>query len=75
VARAVSASVKCSVCGSDRFIASEYKMDGGKAPALECVRCHALNLDEAAASSDEERDCVRLAVAARAASSVGERPS
>ncbi len=34
---------------------------------MECVDCHALVLDESVATSEQERDSVRLAVAARAA--------
>jgi hypothetical protein len=60
--------MQCSVCGGEHFVAARYKMDGVYAPALECARCHALNLDEAAARSVEDLDSVRMAVAARAAS-------
>jgi hypothetical protein len=63
---AVSSIMQCNVCGGERFTKSEYQMDPGPAPALECLHCHALNLDEEAARSEEERDSVRLAVAARA---------
>jgi hypothetical protein len=59
--------MKCTVCGGDRFVNSEYQMDTGSAPALECVSCGALNLDESAAQSEEDRASVRLAVAVRAA--------
>jgi hypothetical protein len=34
---------------------------------MECADCHALVLDESVATSEQERDSVRLAVAARAA--------
>jgi hypothetical protein len=64
--------MQCSVCRGERFIESEYKMDGVQAPALECTRCHALNLDETVARSKADIDSVRLAVAARAASSCGD---
>ena len=60
--------MKCSVCGGDQFVASQYKMESGFAPALECTRCRALNLDEAVAHSKQDLDSVRMAVAARAAS-------
>lgn len=59
--------MRCSVCQGESFIASEYILDDRRAPAVECTRCHALDLDEAMARSQEERDSVRLAVAARAA--------
>jgi hypothetical protein len=58
----------CHVCGGDRFSHVEYTAaDDVRAPAFECVRCHAIGLDEAAARSEEERESVRLAKAARAA--------
>jgi hypothetical protein len=60
--------MKCSVCGGDQFVVTQYKMDGGQAPALECTRCHALTLDEAVARTKEDLESVRTAVAARAAS-------
>lgn len=60
--------MQCSVCRGEQFVATEYKMDGAAAPALECVRCRALNLDETVARSKEDLDSVRMAVAARAAS-------
>ncbi len=62
--------MQCSVCRGDQFVASEYKMEGVQAPALECKRCRALNLDESVARSKEDLDSVRMAVAARAASIV-----
>jgi hypothetical protein len=40
-------------------------MTDGSAPALECLKCRALCLDESAAESEQERESVRLAVAAR----------
>ena len=49
---------------------SEYRTDSVRAPARECAVCHALVLDEEAATSQEERDSVRVAAAARAACSV-----
>lgn len=49
---------------------SEYRTGSVRAPARECAICHALVLDEQAATSEEERDSVRLAAAARAACSV-----
>ena len=66
--RAVRTDMQCSVCRGEHFVASQYKLDGAYAPALECTRCHALNLDEAVARSKEDLDSVRMAVAARAAS-------
>ncbi len=48
-------------------MASEYCAGSVRAPAMECAHCHALLLDEAAATSEQERESVRMAVAARAA--------
>ena len=62
--------MRCLICGGDVFILSEYRTDTVRAPARECAICHALVLDEEAATSEEERDSVRLAAAARAACSV-----
>lgn len=62
----------CDICGGDTFIAAEYRAEGVVAPARECARCKALVLDEGVATSEEERDSVRLAAAARAARSVGD---
>jgi hypothetical protein len=64
--------MRCQICGGDVFVPSEYWTDGVRAPAKECASCHALALDEGAATSDEERDSVRLAAAARAAYCAGE---
>jgi ribosomal protein S27AE len=58
--------MSCPNCGSGVFVASEYKMQYRRAPALECATCHILHLDEEAVASKEDRDSVRLAVAARA---------
>ncbi len=55
----------CKVCGSDQLIETEYETGSLRAPALECVKCHALNLDERAAKSERDLDSVRRAVAAR----------
>jgi hypothetical protein len=66
--------MQCSVCRGASFVASEYKMEGVMAPALECTYCHALNLDETVARSQEDLDSVRMAVAARAASSCHDGP-
>jgi hypothetical protein len=62
----------CNICGGENFTVSEYCTDGVRAPARECATCHALVLDEEAASSEAERDSVRLAVAARAVYCTGE---
>jgi hypothetical protein len=61
--------MRCNICGGDRFNTAEYRADGVVAPAKECATCRALILDEEAAA-EEDRDSVRLAVAARAAHSV-----
>ena len=55
----------CALCGATQFVAAEYKLDSGWAPALQCANCGALELDEALARSEEERESVRLAKAAR----------
>jgi hypothetical protein len=59
--------MRCLVCGSDDLKRAEYKTGDVRAPAFECGRCHAIHLDEVAASSDEDRESVRRAVAARQA--------
>jgi hypothetical protein len=56
----------CTTCGGVRFDRSEYRTGEVNAPAFECIECHTLNLDESAANSDEERESVRQAKAARA---------
>jgi predicted nucleic-acid-binding Zn-ribbon protein len=55
----------CTVCGGNRFARDEYRMDSGTAPALRCIKCGTLNLDESAAESERGRSSVRLAIAAR----------
>jgi hypothetical protein len=63
-----SSTVRCSVCASGSFDATQYRLDdGGTVPALHCVACRALILDENAADSDEERASVRFAIAQRQA--------
>jgi hypothetical protein len=64
--------MRCHICGGKAFTSSEYCTNGVRAPAKECASCLALVLDERAATSDEERDSVRWAVAARAAYCAGE---
>jgi hypothetical protein len=59
--------MRCSVCGKERFVTKKYRMDAGEAPALECLNCGTLNLDESAARHERDRSSVRLAIAARAA--------
>ncbi len=59
--------MRCCVCGRDRFITKPYRMESGEAPALECLHCGALNLDESIGQSERDRSSVRLAIAARAA--------
>ncbi len=56
----------CEVCGYGHFVAAEYATQVGRAPALECARCGALNLDENAASNDAELASVRFAALTRA---------
>jgi hypothetical protein len=56
----------CNVCGCQDFVAAEYAYEAGRVPAIECADCRALVLHEDAASDDEERDSVKLAIAARA---------
>lgn len=57
----------CANCGCDTFIPSEYRLPAGGARALECTRCRTLVLDESAATSEDERQMVRHAMAVRAA--------
>ncbi len=45
---------------------TDFQRPAGPAPAFECTHCHALNVDEAVARSDDERRSVRIAVAQRA---------
>jgi hypothetical protein len=59
--------MNCKICSGVRFLVSEYKVGTVRAPALECARCHALDLDESLVDTREARDLVRLAQAARAA--------
>ncbi len=59
----------CTVCFGQSFVAIEYvTKESVRAPALRCLRCEAIHLDEAVARSDEERESVRLAKAERASS-------
>ena len=53
----------CEVCGWDRFERAEYASEVGTAPAFECVRCGAIALSEDAATTEEERTSVRVAIA------------
>ncbi len=65
----------CTVCFGQSFVAIEYvTKESVRAPALRCLRCDAIHLDEAVARSNEERESVRLAKAERAASS-GQMPA
>ncbi len=57
--------MQCKVCGFDRLREAEYKTGELRAPALECERCHALNLDERVAKSERDLDSVRKALVAR----------
>ncbi len=63
--------MRCTVCGGTRFVATEYNTGDGRtrvpAPALECVKCLAIVLEEGVARSDEERESVKMAIAMRAA--------
>jgi hypothetical protein len=59
--------MRCKVCGHDEMVPTEYRSAEISAPALECVRCQAINLDERAAKSEKDLDSVRKAVAARRA--------
>ncbi len=65
-------TMRCDVCGSESLTATEYCAGSVRAPAMECTRCHAIVLDEAVATSDQERDSVRMAVAVRAAQCAAE---
>jgi hypothetical protein len=62
----MSGPAPCEVCGGTEFVPAEYTSEAGRAPALECIRCRALNLDESAAHDEKERDSVKLAKAVRA---------
>jgi hypothetical protein len=59
----------CNVCGSRAFKVTEYRSGGNaacRAPAFECRACGAISLGEEAATSDEERESVKMAIAMRA---------
>jgi hypothetical protein len=65
---AVQGVLCCTVCGGHGFVAVEYvTKEAIRAPALKCLLCNAIHLDEAVARSSEERESVRLAKAERAA--------
>jgi hypothetical protein len=64
---AVHPGVRCTICGHTELREIEYKAGGVRAPALECRRCRAINLDERAGSSDEGRESIRQAMAVRQA--------
>ncbi len=57
--------MQCEVCGWDDFVEAEYVSEHGRAPALECTRCYALNLTEDAARTSGEHDSIKLAIAVR----------
>jgi hypothetical protein len=59
--------MKCNVCGGSRFVAIEYRMGDMGAPAMECVKCRAIVLEEGVARTKEERESVKIAIAMRAA--------
>jgi hypothetical protein len=56
----------CDVCGKGHFTATEYRVGACRAPALECSYCHAVNLREEVAATEEERISVKIAIAIRA---------
>jgi hypothetical protein len=56
----------CDVCGNGHFTTTEYRAGACRAPALECDFCHAVNLREEAATTEEERASVKMAIAIRA---------
>jgi hypothetical protein len=59
---AVHWSMRCSVCEGSTFTVIDYRNSAdGHCPALECLSCHAISLDESAANTNAERECVRLA--------------
>ncbi len=55
----------CEVCEGGDFVEAEYASEAGRAPALKCTRCGALNLKPEAARTEEERDSVKTAIAVR----------
>lgn len=61
----------CTVCSGTRFVSAEYNTGEAHrsrpAPALECVTCHAVFLEEGIARTEEERASVKIAIALRAA--------
>ncbi len=59
--------MRCTVCGGDRFVSTEYRAGSVEAPALECLTCGAVVLEEAVARTEEERESVKMAIALRKA--------
>ena len=63
---AVLTTMQCPICkATDGFSASEYVMPYRtgtvRAPALECLACGAIVLDEVASHIDKDLECVRQA--------------
>jgi hypothetical protein len=59
--------MRCKVCGHHGLIETAYRVGQVTAPAQECERCHAIQLDERLAKSEQDLDSVRQALAARQA--------
>ncbi len=59
--------MQCKVCGHYDLVETEYRTGDRRAPALECARCHAINLDERTAKSERDLESVQRVVAARPA--------
>jgi hypothetical protein len=60
----------CNVCGCHVLEPTEYrtgKVGGHRAPAGRCTSCGAITLREDFASTPEERDSTRIAIALRQA--------
>ena len=59
--------MRCEICDGDMFARAEYVAGDVHAPALECLTCRAIALDETTAAPGEERDSVRRVKALRRA--------
>ena len=55
----------CTICGTRDFTSAVYRTGSRLAPALQCKGCGALTLSEGEATSQEERDAIRIAISGR----------
>ena len=57
--------MQCAICGNASFRRTSYRSNARTCPALACMSCTAITLDERAARDEAERASVRMAIAAR----------